>query len=169
MLLNMLSRAVKVNPMANIDFILTSDKSRLLFFSLSSSLSIFFFCCLSRESPWASLRFSTVERKIRGDLFFSRFMVKWNISSCIKDCNDIFFLVCIFFDKKASLQRTRTLILHSARMLIFPKKKWALQKKFNCNAPMSISRTHSGSHGLKVVFAIYSSQLTNYPKYIFNC
>lgn len=59
MLLNILKSAVKAKPIANIDFILTSDRSLLLFFNLSSSLPIFFLCCLSRESPWASLRFST--------------------------------------------------------------------------------------------------------------
>lgn len=42
------------------DFILTKDKSRLLFFNLSSSLSIFFFCCLSRDSPSTSFFFSTM-------------------------------------------------------------------------------------------------------------
>lgn len=59
MLLNMLKRAVNAKPMANIDFIFTIDKSRLLILSFSSTRSIFFFCCLSTESPWASLRFST--------------------------------------------------------------------------------------------------------------
>lgn len=59
MLLNMLSSAVKAKPVANIDFILTSDRSRLLFFSFSSSRSIFFLCDLSNESPWVSFRFST--------------------------------------------------------------------------------------------------------------
>jgi hypothetical protein len=48
--------------MANIDFIFTSDRSRLLFFSFSSSRSIFFLCCLSKESPWASFLFSTARR-----------------------------------------------------------------------------------------------------------
>lgn len=59
MLLNMLSNAVNANPVANIDFIFTNDKSRLLFFSFSSSRSIFFLCCLSNESPSVSFRFST--------------------------------------------------------------------------------------------------------------
>lgn len=59
MLLNILSSAVKAKPMANIDFILTNERSLLLFFRRSSSLSIFFLCCLSNESPCASLRFST--------------------------------------------------------------------------------------------------------------
>lgn len=77
MLLNMLSKAVNANPVANIDFIFTSDKSRLLFFSFSSSRSIFFLCCLSNESPRVSFRFSTVlqacERThIKNSLLFSR-------------------------------------------------------------------------------------------------
>lgn len=59
MLLNMLSKAVNAKPMANMDFILTRDRSLLLFFSLSSSRSIFFLCCLSKESPCASFLFST--------------------------------------------------------------------------------------------------------------
>ena len=59
MLLNMLRRAVKAKPIANMDFIFTKDKSLLFCLSFSSSLSIFLFCCLSRESPWASFRFST--------------------------------------------------------------------------------------------------------------
>lgn len=61
MVLNMLSSAVKAKPVASMDFILTSDKSRLLFFSFSSSRSIFFLCCLSSESPRVSFRFSTVK------------------------------------------------------------------------------------------------------------
>lgn len=59
MLLNILKSAVNAKPVANMDFILTNDKSRLLFLSFSSSLSIFFLCCLSSESPCVSLRFST--------------------------------------------------------------------------------------------------------------
>lgn len=59
MLLNMLSKAVNAKPDANIDFIFTNDKSRLLFLSFSSSRSIFFLCCLSNESPNVSFRFST--------------------------------------------------------------------------------------------------------------
>jgi hypothetical protein len=51
MLLNMLNNAVNAKPMANIDFIFTIDKSRLLILSFSSTRSIFFFCCLSTESP----------------------------------------------------------------------------------------------------------------------
>lgn len=62
MLLNMLKSAVNANPVANIDFILTNDRSRLLFFSFSSSRSIFFLCCLSNESPCVSLRRSTEKR-----------------------------------------------------------------------------------------------------------
>lgn len=64
MLLNMLSKAVNAKPVASIDFILTIDKSRLLFFNFSSSLSIFFLCCLSNESPRVSFRFSTVDEKL---------------------------------------------------------------------------------------------------------
>lgn len=63
MLLNMLSRAVNANPVANIDFIFTNDKSRLLFFSFSSSRSIFFLCCLSSESPSVSFLFSTEQKE----------------------------------------------------------------------------------------------------------
>lgn len=59
MLLNILSKAVNAKPVATIDFILTIDKSRLLFLSFSSSRSIFFLCCLSSESPRVSFRFST--------------------------------------------------------------------------------------------------------------
>merc|ERR1719187_1648375 len=44
--LNMDRRAVKANPMANIDFILTIVRSRLVFFSFSSSASIFLFLLL---------------------------------------------------------------------------------------------------------------------------
>lgn len=62
MLLNIDSRAVNANPVANIDFILTNDRSRLLFFSFSSSLSIFFLCCLSNDSPWISFLLSTDKR-----------------------------------------------------------------------------------------------------------
>lgn len=61
MLLNMLSKAVNAKPIANMDFIFTKDKSLLLCFNLSSSLSIFFFCCLSKVSPCVSLRFSTAK------------------------------------------------------------------------------------------------------------
>lgn len=60
MLLNMPRRAVNAKPVVIMLFILTSDRSRLLFFSFSSSRSIFFLCCLSRESPWVSLRRSTM-------------------------------------------------------------------------------------------------------------
>lgn len=55
----MLSRAVKANPVANMDFILTRDRSRLSFFSFSSSRSSFFFWFLTRTSPCVSLSFST--------------------------------------------------------------------------------------------------------------
>lgn len=63
MLLNILSKAVNAKPVATIDFIFTIDKSRLLFFSFSSSRSIFFLCCLSSESPSVSFRFSTKKIK----------------------------------------------------------------------------------------------------------
>ena len=58
--LNIPRSAVKAKPMASIDFIFTRDKSRLLFFSFSSSLSTFFLYCLSRASEWLSLIFSTI-------------------------------------------------------------------------------------------------------------
>lgn len=44
-------------------FILTRDKSLLLFLSRSSSLSIFRFCCRSMLSPCASFFFSTVMKQ----------------------------------------------------------------------------------------------------------
>lgn len=58
MLLKVLRRAVKANPMANIDFILNIDRSRFVAFSRSSSLSIFRFEFRSVSATW-SLRFST--------------------------------------------------------------------------------------------------------------
>merc|ERR1719187_598391 len=51
--LNMDRRAVKANPMANMDFILTIVRSRLVFFSFSSSASIFLFLSML-PSPCAS-------------------------------------------------------------------------------------------------------------------
>ena len=57
--LNIPRRAVNAKPIASIDFILTKDKSRLLFFNFSSSLSIFFFNPLSKVSEHVSLIFST--------------------------------------------------------------------------------------------------------------
>ena len=58
--LNMDKRAVKAKPIANIDFIFTIVRSLLVFFSFSSSCSIFLFLLLSRlvVSPCASLIFS---------------------------------------------------------------------------------------------------------------
>lgn len=61
----MLRSAVKAKPVVNMLFIFTSDRSRLLFFSFSSSLSIFFLCCLSNESPWVSLRRSTANPSLK--------------------------------------------------------------------------------------------------------
>ena len=60
--LNMERSAVNANPIANILFIFTRDKSRLEFFSLSSSRSIFRFCWRSILSPWTSFFFSTVSK-----------------------------------------------------------------------------------------------------------
>ena len=57
--LNIDRREVKANPIANIDFIFTIIRSRLVDFNRSSSLSIFRFWVRSRvESPWASFFFS---------------------------------------------------------------------------------------------------------------
>lgn len=61
--LNMESSAVKAKPIANMLFILTSDKSLLLFLRRSSSRSIFRFCCRSILSPCASFFFSTVMKQ----------------------------------------------------------------------------------------------------------
>ncbi len=63
MLLNIPNSAVNTKPMASMDFIFTNDISRLLILSLSSSLSIFFFCCLSKESLNISFFFSTGKKK----------------------------------------------------------------------------------------------------------
>lgn len=62
--LNIPKSAVKAKPIANIDFIFTKDRSRLLFLSFSSSLSIFFLKPLSNVSEWVSLNFSTTIQKV---------------------------------------------------------------------------------------------------------
>lgn len=56
--LNIPIRAVKQKPIANMDFIRTIDRSLLLFFSFSSCLSIFFFCCRPADSVIVSFFFS---------------------------------------------------------------------------------------------------------------